>query len=318
MSERTEEKAVAERVIEAAGGVLWRAAGAELEVAVVHRPKYDDWSLPKGKLTKDEHPVLGSVREVQEETGYLGVPGRPMGEIHYLKEGAPKRVRYWAMRAESGTFEPNAEVDELVWLPPRVARERLLPERDRSILDALGRGPSVATVATWACALVRHGSAGERARWEGPDELRPLDDVGRAQAEALIPLLSSYRIGRIVSAQVERCVQTIAPFAAALGLAVETEPLLSEDGHAREPRQALERLLELAASEESTAICSQGDVIAGLSAAASDRLPGVPIAEGRIRKGEVLLLHLTRSAGWPRIAAVERLVASAPGRATCL
>src|SRR5579885_3571336 len=95
-----------QRLIEAAGGVLWRPAlgGAGVEVALVHRPKYDDWSLPKGKLGGGEHVILAALREVWEETGFMGVVGRSLGEIRYLKEGVPKRVRYWAMRAESGRF----------------------------------------------------------------------------------------------------------------------------------------------------------------------------------------------------------------------
>src|SRR5438270_14081985 len=118
-----------QRLIEAAGGVLWRAAigGPGVEVALVHRPKYDDWSLPKGKLTAGEHPLLGGLREVWEETGHHAVPGRPLGEIRYLKDGDPKRVRYWAMQAESGGFAPGGEVDQLVWPPPRAGQRHLLP-----------------------------------------------------------------------------------------------------------------------------------------------------------------------------------------------
>src|SRR3569623_234362 len=125
-----------EKVIEAAGGVLWRTAtgGAQIEVALVHRPKYDDWSIPKGKLPAGEHPVIGALREVEEETGHTAEPGRPLGEIHYLKDGMPKRVRYWAMRVTGGGFESNDEVDQIMWLPPREAQRHLLAERDQGIL----------------------------------------------------------------------------------------------------------------------------------------------------------------------------------------
>src|SRR5580698_4828001 len=106
---------MADKLIEAAGGLLWRPVhgGAGLEVALVHRPKYDDWSIPKGKLNAGEHPIIAALREVWEETGHVGVLGRPLGEIRYLKDGSPKRVRYWAMRLGDGHFSPSSEVDQL-------------------------------------------------------------------------------------------------------------------------------------------------------------------------------------------------------------
>src|SRR4051812_26869079 len=161
---------MSDRTVEAAGGVLWRPAvgGSGVEVALVHRPKYDDWTLPKGKLSGNEHPILGALREVWEETGFIGVAGRSLGDIHYLKDDVPKRVRYWAMRVESGAFTPNAEVDQLMWMPPREGQRHLLPDRDRGILAEFERDSDE----TWPCLLVRHGSAGERSLWPGEDRER--------------------------------------------------------------------------------------------------------------------------------------------------
>src|SRR3954452_5299503 len=99
--------------IEAAGGVLWRyAADGSVEIALVHRPKYDDWSIPKGKLKRREHLLLGALREVAEETGVQPLLGRPLGEIRYLKDGLPKRVRYWAMSCADGAGSYALESDE--------------------------------------------------------------------------------------------------------------------------------------------------------------------------------------------------------------
>src|ERR687895_2748251 len=112
------------RPIRAAGGVLWRPTSdndGQVEVAVIHRPRYDDWSLPKGKLAPGEPTLDGAVREVLEETGYRVRVGRPLGETRYLKvsgeEERLKIVRWWAMEAEAGGFSPSREVDELRWLP---------------------------------------------------------------------------------------------------------------------------------------------------------------------------------------------------------
>jgi 8-oxo-dGTP diphosphatase len=121
--------------IEAAGGVLWHAGDDGLRYAVIHRPKYDDWSLPKGKLERGETHADAAVREVEEETGWRAELGVELGVITYEHGGRPKRVEYWGMRAVAGGFTPNAEVDELRWLAQEDARALLSYERDRDVFD---------------------------------------------------------------------------------------------------------------------------------------------------------------------------------------
>jgi 8-oxo-dGTP diphosphatase len=125
--------------IEAAGCVLWRRSPVtgELELCLVHRPKYDDWSWPKGKLERGEDALAGALREVAEETGYTAVPSVELPSTRYLAHGRPKRVRYWAAEAVSGTFTPNEEVDRILWLPPDEARRRLTSPMDAGLVDAL-------------------------------------------------------------------------------------------------------------------------------------------------------------------------------------
>ncbi|MFE6554459.1 NUDIX hydrolase [Streptomyces sp. NPDC057746] len=125
--------------IRAAGCVLWRRSpvDGELEICLVHRPKYDDWSHPKGKLKRGEDPLAGALREVEEETGYLAVPGSPLPTACYEANGRPKEVRYWAAEGARGRFIPNNEVDRILWLPPTAARHRLTQPRDRDLVDAL-------------------------------------------------------------------------------------------------------------------------------------------------------------------------------------
>lgn len=128
-------------MVQAAGCVLWRRSpvDGELEVCLVHRPKYDDWSHPKGKLKRGEDPLAGALREVAEETGYTAEPGTELPSLHYLVNGRPKRVRYWAAEAVSGRFTPNDEVDRILWLSPTAARGRLTQPRDRDLVDTLVR-----------------------------------------------------------------------------------------------------------------------------------------------------------------------------------
>ncbi|MEU6476342.1 NUDIX hydrolase [Streptomyces sp. NPDC047017] len=130
-----------EKPVLAAGCVLWRRSPADgtLELCLVHRPKYDDWSWPKGKLEPGEDPLAGALREVEEETGYTAVPGPPLSTLAYRTGGRPKQVRYWAAEAAAGRFVPNKEVDRLRWLPPDDARDRLTRLRDRELVDELLR-----------------------------------------------------------------------------------------------------------------------------------------------------------------------------------
>ena len=118
-----------------------RAAGGVLVddglVLVVHRPRYDDWSLPKGKANEGESFLACALREVEEETGFRCEPLRELGETHYDVESGPKTVRYWLMRRLDGTFEPNEEVDEIRWLVPGEAAALLTQERDRELLALL-------------------------------------------------------------------------------------------------------------------------------------------------------------------------------------
>ena len=129
-----------EETVRAAGCVLWRRSPVDggIELCLVHRPRYDDWSWPKGKLERGEDPLAGALREVAEETGYTAVPGAELSSVHYWAHGRPKQVRYWAAEVTGGDrFTPDAEVDRIAWLPPAAARARLTQVRDRALVDEL-------------------------------------------------------------------------------------------------------------------------------------------------------------------------------------
>jgi 8-oxo-dGTP diphosphatase len=123
-------------VVHAAGAVLWRSGDIEVELALVHRPKYDDWSFPKGKLDADETHEQAAVREVEEETGCRGPLGAELESTSYRDgKGRPKVVRYWAMRCEiEDTFVPNDEIDQVRWVDVQRAESLLSYEHDRNVL----------------------------------------------------------------------------------------------------------------------------------------------------------------------------------------
>jgi len=132
-------KPLPQPVVRAAGGIVWRTSRAYGRVyAVVHRPGYDDWTLPKGKVDAGETDEEAALREVEEETGLHCRLGRPLGTTSYLdRKGRAKIVRYWLMRAGPGRFVPTAEVDELRWLPLSDTLALMTYERDRTLLGSL-------------------------------------------------------------------------------------------------------------------------------------------------------------------------------------
>ncbi|MDX6229374.1 MAG: 8-oxo-(d)GTP phosphatase [Frankiales bacterium] len=295
--------------IEAAGGVLYRhTSNGSVEIALVHRPKYDDWSLPKGKLKRREHLLLGAVREVEEETGARVTLGRPLGEIRYLKEGLPKRVRYWVMpyvEPSPTAVVSTDEVDGLHWLSPGDALKRLTWDRDVAPIERF-----LADLRpTWPLVIARHGSAGDRASWAGDDTLRPLDEVGEEQTRVLTAILAGYDVKAVHSADVARCTDTVAPYAASIGVDVVPEPSMSEAGFDPDDLLGVDRVVALAASGVPTVVSSQRPVIPGLIAGVLTALGGAVPPDLSTRKGGFWVLQLTGPAGGsdlPELVSVER------------
>ena len=301
--------------------MLWRHSRRDgdrnegIEVALVHRPRYDDWTLPKGKLNPGESDLAAALREIEEETGCTGSPGRYLGEVSYLKptdgEARPKVVRYWEFRATGGSFSPTEEVDELRWLSPDGGKRLLTREADQSILDVFGEEPPTTSVVL----MVRHASAGNRADWVGDDRLRPLDAKGRRQAEGLVTLLAPWAIGEIVSADFARCVETVQPLGEAIGVSITEDPLFSELGYPGNEAQAVELVRTLGNREQVTAVCSQGDVIPDLLGrlAQQDGLAPRPRTRGRrsfkAKKGAVWVLCWSRG----RLVGAESVGPPSPG-----
>jgi 8-oxo-dGTP pyrophosphatase MutT (NUDIX family) len=271
----------------AAGAVLWRLNGIDPEVAVIHRPRYDDWSLPKGKLVTGETEPVAAVREVHEETGYSSHLGRRLTSVSYPVEQGVKKVRYWAARTVDGEFTPNSEVDELVWLPVSTAMKRLGYPHDRKVLRRFAKLP----VDTQTVLIVRHGTAGSKSRYKGDDQMRPLDKRGRAQAESLVGQLMAFGANKLYAADRLRCRQTLEPLAEELGAPIRDEPLLTEEAYAEDRKAARRRIVEIAAEGGTPVICTQGKVIPDLIAWWCER-DDVRPDKSRNRKGSTWVMSL--------------------------
>ncbi|HTQ16081.1 NUDIX hydrolase [Mycobacterium sp.] len=283
------------RIVYAAGAVLWRPASTKstkgakdaVEIAVIHRPRYDDWSLPKGKVDPGETPAVAAAREVFEETGQRAVLGRRLVMVSYPIDSGVKKVYYWTARTTGGEFIPGAEVDELIWLPVADALKKLDYAQDRKVLREFAKYPAD----THTVLVVRHGTAGSKARYSGDDTKRPLDKKGRAQAEALVAQLLAFGATNVYAADRVRCHQTVEPLAAELGVRIRNETALTEEAYAKNPKRARNRMLQIAGRAGTPVICSQGKVIPDLIEWWCER-DGVRPDKSRNHKGSTWVLSL--------------------------
>ena len=275
----------------AAGAVLWRGDlnnPDSLEVACIHRPHYDDWSLAKGKLDPDESLVQTAVREIKEETGFDVRLGKLLGKTVYPVKNTTKVVYYWTGEVTEGEFEPNDEVDEIRWLSIDDACALMTYDLDRQVLRKAQK--RFGTPADARVLYVRHAHAHEREKWSGDDNLRPLDKKGRRQSEMLVPLLSAFSPERIYSAAPERCQTTVAPLADELGIDVAVDERFGDGAWLSDMVGAQRAFTEVIEQGGTSVVCAQGDVIPGMIAWLSAQ-GTLPIdTEIHAKKGSVWVL----------------------------
>jgi len=288
------------RLIRAAGAVVWRPGDAGPEIVLVHRSRYDDWSYPKGKRERGEHVLRTAIREVREEAGLAVVLGRALSPSVYPTTAGTKHVSYWAARyVASFGFIPNDEVDEVLWLPAATAHERLTYERDIQILGEFRSSPA----STVPLILLRHAEAGSKAVVAGDDPAaaaaaadlaRPLEASGEADAKILAGLLASYGECQVISSAAERCIETVRPYAEAIGASIQVEQAFTVTPRQQPDAQlaeGAELVTSLATSGLPTLICAHRENLPWLIDAAFRALGAVPPQDEPLRKGEFWVLQ---------------------------
>jgi 8-oxo-dGTP pyrophosphatase MutT (NUDIX family)/phosphohistidine phosphatase SixA len=294
----------------AAGAAIWRPAAdpgsGEAQVLLVHRPVYDDWSLPKGKSEPGEHILLTAVREVLEETCVRPVLGPRLPTVEYISWGHPKRVSYWAAFSAGLEAAPGQEIDAISWLPLAQARKQLADTHDDPVISALRPVETVPLI------LARHASAGRKADWAGDDFARPLDAAGVADARVLTGLLSCFAAAaRVISSPALRCTETVRPYAEESGGTVEAEACLVPHGRSpdfpsrTEQADALSCLLSgLVAQRRPVILCLHRENLPEVLAATCAALgaPAAAPADPSLPKGGFWVAHAADG----ELAALER------------
>jgi len=276
----------------AAGSVVTRKGG---DVLLVHRPKYDDWSFPKGKLDPGEHVTTAAVREVAEETGLdirLGPPLRTQRYWVMNGERRIKRVYYWVGRVvgddDVSTYRVNDEIDEVAWFPLEKAREKLDYDYDRATLEEYEQ----VRKKSYPLVILRHGRAKARKAWTKDDRERPLTKAGEFQAEQVVPVLGAYGVTHILTSSSRRCWRTVAPYADVTGLdMVDTDDLAEEDAT---PETVAEQVQGLLALKEASVVCTHRPVLPWV-------FEGLGLEPHQLAPGSVFVVHHRKG----RIVATE-------------
>ena len=282
------------RDVRAAGAVVTRKGGRkEWEVLLVHRPKYDDWSFPKGKLDPGEHTVTAAVREVAEETGLdvrLGPVLRP--QRYQMSNGRWKTVDYWTARVigsdDVSHYRVNDEIDAVEWVEWSTAMLRLTYPYDRATLAEA----RPMRRKTRALVVLRHGKARSRGGWRRDDRERPLVQLGETQAQRLVPLLAAFDVTSAHTSSSVRCVQTVTPYVDITGWPTQLYDELSEEGASIDG--VVELVDALLDTGESAVVCTHRPVLPTL-------LDALRLPETRLETGAMLVVHHRKG----RIVATE-------------
>ena len=307
----------------AAGALIWRIKDDKLQVLAVHRPSYDDWSWPKGKLHRGETIVECAVREVFEETGKQVVLGQPLPTLTYtISSGREKTVKYWAAHTiDTGSAVLRArppwklaskkEVDRTKWFTVEEARERITMKADLKPLEALVSAHKKGRLVTRSFVLARHARARKRSSWRFEDIARPITAGGNRRAHQLVQLFSGFGARHVHSSPATRCLATVQPYAAKIEKKVKTYEEFTEDTHAWDPEATAARLEKLFAKGGNQLVCVHRPTMPTMLGILNDHTRKwtkgkVPSKNPYLPAGGVLVAHVVDTDEGPMVAAFER------------
>lgn len=310
-----------DKAVYAAGAVVWRIVEGKLRILLIHRTKYRDVTLPKGKVDPGEMLAETAVREVHEETGISVSLGVPVGVSRYhLPSSKQKVVHYWAAEAtddaiRASSFVPNREIAAIEWVSVKKARARLSYPVDQEIIDFFANLVDDGVLRTFPIVALRHAKALARSEWDGPDAARPLTERGEKQAQSIVGPLRAFGVRKIVTSDAVRCVETVAPLAWTLGRKpVQTAKLSQdawEDGSA-DLRSVIGRRVR---SGKPAVLCSHGPVLPALVSEivlATGTVHGSYVGSAAdLEPGAFSVVHLSSSNPGSGIIAIETHVPKA-------
>ncbi|SDT49280.1 8-oxo-dGTP diphosphatase [Pseudarthrobacter equi] len=297
--------------VTAAGAIPWRATREGLEVLLIHRPRYDDWSWPKGKIDVGETVPECAVREVREEIGLDASLGIPLPPIHYHVSSGLKVVYYWAVKVNGARLVPDGkEVDSVMWCSPDKAAALLSNPSDTAPLQHLREAHARGALDTWPLLVVRHAKAKPRSSWTKAEGERPLAATGIRQAQAVGRLLQAWKPPRIVTSPWLRCVATVAPYAKASGAKVKMAEALTEHRHERSPKKTAGIIESLFDKQRPVAVCTHRPALPTVLAQLAKHMPArlgslLPSVDPFLSPGELVVCHVAYAKG-NNVVAVER------------
>jgi 8-oxo-dGTP diphosphatase len=304
-----------ETAVYAAGGVVWRIVDDQLRVLVIHRTRYRDVTLPKGKVDPGEMLAETAVREIQEETGIRVALGVPVGVSRYhLPSKRTKIVHYWAAEASdaavrASTFVPNKEIAALEWMTPKKALKQLSYPVDAEIVENFLRLVEEGVLRTFPIIALRHAKAVSRDGWKAKDAARPLSTRGKKQARAIVGPLLAFGVRKVISSPAVRCVKTVTPLAEALDRSIETTKLLSQDAWEEgrsDPRTIIGQRVR---ARKPAVLCSHGPLLPDIlseMALATGTLRGSYLGSASaLEPGAFSVVHLSADNPGSGIVAIE-------------
>jgi 8-oxo-dGTP diphosphatase len=274
--------------IQAAGAIVWRRNDSDvIEIALVHRAKYDDWSIPKGKVEGDESLVACAYREVVEETGFSVRFGQLVGSSRYEVNGVPKTVTYWAARLLGEQGKPNPEeVDAIRWVSCEEAKELLARDSDRQLIDTF----MLIEPDTKPLILLRHAKAIERHDWAGEDTDRPLSSLGERQSKRLLTNFLPFAVEEIHSSSAVRCYESITPMARGLSVDFFFTDSLTEEVFYKNNDRPLKYIQRLLVNDYTTLVCSHNPILPAIASNFVDKF-GVEVPSTKLEPGDAWVAH---------------------------